>query len=65
MAWRHLWIRRPFWPITPKCSKTPGLWTKNGNARPPKNWDEMLQIAKDLTKDGVYGIGIPGNQWYT
>jgi ABC-type glycerol-3-phosphate transport system substrate-binding protein len=41
--------------------KEAGIVDEDGNARPPKDWDEMLQIAKDLTKDGVYGIGIPGS----
>lgn len=44
-----------------KMFKEAGIVDVEGNARSPKNWDEMLQIAKDLTKDGVYGIGLPGS----
>lgn len=29
------------------------------NLAPPKTWDEWLQAAKTLTKDGVYGVAIP------
>ena len=33
---------------------------------PPKNWSELKAAAKALTKDGMYGIGLPGNkQLYT
>ena len=33
---------------------------------PPKNWSELKAAAKTLTKDGMYGIGLPGNkQLYT
>tara|TARA_B100000029_G_scaffold476166_1_gene520070 strand:+ start:364 stop:1647 length:1284 start_codon:yes stop_codon:yes gene_type:complete len=32
----------------------------------PKTWSELKSAAKALTKDGVYGIGLPGNkQLYT
>ena len=33
---------------------------------PPKTWSELKAAAKALTKDGMYGIGLPGNkQLYT
>ena len=33
---------------------------------PPKTWSELEAAAKALTKDGMYGIGLPGNkQLYT
>ena len=33
---------------------------------PPKTWTELEAAAKALTKDGMYGIGLPGNkQLYT
>ncbi len=33
---------------------------------PPKTWSDLKKAAKALTKDGVYGIGLPGNkQLYT
>ena len=33
---------------------------------PPKNWSELEAAAMALTKDGMYGIGLPGNkQLYT
>ena len=32
----------------------------------PKTWSDLKKAAKALTKDGVYGIGLPGNkQFYT
>ena len=34
--------------------------------KPPKTWSDLKKAAKALTKDGVYGIGLPGNkQLYT
>lgn len=36
-----------------------------GYERPPQTWDELLQIARACTKDGVYGLGITtGYSWY-
>ena len=33
---------------------------------PPKTWSDLKKAAKALTKEGVYGIGLPGNkQLYT
>ena len=33
---------------------------------PPQTWSDLKKAAKALTKDGVYGIGLPGNkQLYT
>ncbi len=34
--------------------------------KPPQTWSDLKKAAKALTKDGVYGIGLPGNkQLYT
>ena len=39
---------------------------ENAGISPPKTWSELKAAAKALTKDGVYGIGLPGNkQLYT
>jgi multiple sugar transport system substrate-binding protein len=36
-----------------------------GYDQPPSNWDELLEIARACTKDGVYGLGITtGYSWY-
>jgi multiple sugar transport system substrate-binding protein len=34
------------------------LLQKAGFSSPPKNWDEMVTIAKATTGNGVYGLGI-------
>lgn len=34
------------------------LMEKN-NLQVPKTWDELYQVAKTLTKDGVYGLSVP------
>ncbi len=39
---------------------------ENAGISPPTTWSELKAAAKALTKDGVYGIGLPGNkQLYT
>lgn len=37
-----------------------------GYDQPPRNWDELLQIARATTKDGIYGLGIfTGDSFYS
>ncbi|MCR4400925.1 MAG: sugar ABC transporter substrate-binding protein, partial [Syntrophomonadaceae bacterium] len=37
-----------------------------GYEHPPRNWDELLEIARACTKDGVYGLGIfTGDKFYS
>ena len=35
---------------------------KEAGIAPPKTWSELKAAAKALTKDGMYGIGLPGNK---
>lgn len=34
----------------------------NAGLKPPETWDELLADAKALTKDGMYGIGLPASK---
>lgn len=34
------------------------LLKKAGYNEPPKTWDELVEISKACTKDGVYGLGL-------
>lgn len=36
------------------------IFEQNGITAPPKTYDEMLEVAKQLTKDGKYGIAMRG-----
>ena len=39
---------------------------ESAGIKPPETWSDLKKAAKALTKDGVYGIGLPGNkQLYT
>lgn len=44
-----------------KMFRDAGIVDANGNARPPADWDEVVSIAKRLTKDGVYGMALPAS----
>ena len=35
--------------------------------QPPKNWDEWKKVSETLTKDGKFGVSLPGgkNRWTT
>ena len=44
-----------------KMFREAGITDSNGKARPPKNWKELLVIAKKLTKNGVYGMALPAS----
>jgi multiple sugar transport system substrate-binding protein len=44
-----------------KMFREAGITDSNGNARPPKNWDEILAFAKKLNKNGVKGMALPGS----
>ncbi len=35
-----------------------------GYDEPPANWDELIEIARACTKDGVYGLGIFTCDWW-
>ena len=36
-----------------------------GIEKAPETWDELMEAARALTKDGSYGFGIPlGDSWY-
>ena len=39
------------------------IFEKEG-LKPPKTWDELLAIAKRLTKDGMYGFAFPAGPSY-
>jgi len=38
-------------------------WFAEAGVQPPKNWDELVQVAKAVQakKPGTYGIALPGN----
>lgn len=42
------------------------LFEENGidPEQPPKKWNELVQISRTLTKDGVYGYSCPLDPWY-
>jgi len=44
-----------------KMFREAGITDSNGKARPPKNWKELLVIAKKLTKNGIYGMALPAS----
>ena len=44
-----------------KMFREAGITDGNGKARPPKNWNELLVIAKKLTKNGIYGMALPAS----
>ncbi|MEW9668111.1 sugar ABC transporter substrate-binding protein [Ammoniphilus sp. 3BR4] len=35
---------------------------KDAGIQPPKTWDELKEAAKNLTKSGVYGLGVAAKQ---
>jgi multiple sugar transport system substrate-binding protein len=60
----HTWAV-PLWNMAISVWYRKSEFEKAG-INPPKNWSELKSAAKKLTKDGVYGIGLPGNkQLYT
>jgi multiple sugar transport system substrate-binding protein len=50
-AYRTLWYWKPAF--------------DQAGLQPPKNWDEWKKAAETLTKDGKYGVSLPGgkNRW--
>jgi multiple sugar transport system substrate-binding protein len=50
-------------PITADCR---GLWSNTkilkdaGVEQPPKSWDELVDVARKVTRGGVYGWGVQG-----
>ena len=55
------------WWGSPVGVETRNLWYRTDlleaaglGTEPPKTWDELRQYAQALTKDDVYGFGIPG-----
>ncbi len=55
----HYWAV-PVWAITIMLFYRADLFEANG-LTPPTTWDELLNAAKTLTKDGAYGIGLPAS----
>lgn len=52
------------WYAVPNCDAAPVLAYRKdllkaaGYDNPPKTWDELVEVAKATTKDGVYGLGM-------
>jgi sn-glycerol 3-phosphate transport system substrate-binding protein len=44
-----------------KMFKAAGIIDINGNARPPRNWEDVLFFAKKLNKNGIRGMALPGS----
>lgn len=48
------------------CIYNQDMFDKTGIKQAPKTWDEFLTMAKELTRDGVYGVGLnkqSANAW--
>ena len=44
-----------------KMFRDAGITGGNGQARPPKDWGEMISVAKKLTSGGIFGMALPAS----
>ncbi len=56
----HYWAV-PTWSITLMLFYREDLLAEAGFDGPPETWDELLEMAEALTKDGRYGIALPAS----
>ncbi len=57
----HIWAV-PMWGMTHLLSFNKAIFDKEGISYPFNSWNELLDAAKKLTKDGKFGIGFPASQ---
>jgi len=57
----HIWAV-PMFGMTHLLSFNKAMFDKEGIPYPLNSWDELLDAAKKLTKDGKFGIGFPASQ---
>jgi multiple sugar transport system substrate-binding protein len=57
----HIWAV-PMWGMTHLLGFNKGIFDREGIEYPFNNWDELLDAAEKLTKDGKFGIGFPASQ---
>ncbi|HUX12751.1 MAG TPA: extracellular solute-binding protein [Spirochaetia bacterium] len=64
----HVYAVSPFVDMAPMLAyntemfKSAGIVDGAGNARPPKNWNELLSIAQKMNANGVSGISLPASK---
>lgn len=57
----HIWAV-PMWGMTHVLWFNKGMFEEAGVSYPFKDWDELLEGAKKLTKGGKFGFGFPASQ---